>query len=213
MLYLLLGILFGWSFWELCERYAARGLMYINPLVFMTMLVWGSSGLFPLRFFPENRFSSILQFFYTAVPDWDILLYSWTSWSFLTHRSFLFSSNILPATCIGAIWLLSSFRKLFFSSTRSALYFLSLNISIGLSVGVAAHLLADVLQNLVLFGKDLLLFLLPGDYPYRSFKFEIGNKGLIESLIWVGLNLALGLIIPFLIIKSTSLEAEGKYHK
>lgn len=204
MLYFLLGILSGWAFWELCERRANRGLMCINPITFFIMLIWGSSGFFLLRLLSENRFSSILQFFYLAIPDWDIPLYSWTNWDFLIHRSYLFSSTILPIAYIGSSWLLSKFRK----QSSLNLNSLSLNIVIGLSVGMSAHLLADVFLNLILYGKDLTLFLLNPilhkDYPYRDFRFEIGDMGAIQSLTWAGSFLVLGLVIPFYTLKLAS---------
>jgi hypothetical protein len=36
------------------------------------------------------------QFFYMAIPDWDIPLYKITKFSFLLHRSWLFHSVLLP---------------------------------------------------------------------------------------------------------------------
>jgi len=215
MFQFLLGLTVGWAFWGVCERYARRGLLlHVNPITFILMVIWGSSGFFLLRIFPQNEFSSLLQFLYLPVPDWDIPLSVWTGWDFLIHRSLLFSSNILPIACIGLSWLLLNFSRQRSSSTGLRVKSLLLNMAIGLSVGVSAHLLGDVLLNLILNGKDLILFRLnsifSGNYSYRSFNFEIGNRGVIFSLVWVGLNSFIGIMAPFAIILLASAHKQVK---
>ncbi len=200
MLHFLLGITLAWAFWELCERYAKRGLLQINPITFLLMVIWGSSGFFLLRIFPQHRFSSVVQFFSLAVPDWDIPLSVWTGWDFLTHRSLLFNSTLLPIACIGLSCLLISLSRKS-SSTNLKSKFFFLHSAIGLSVGISAHLIGDVLLNLFLYSEDIVNSIFSQNDLHTRFGFEISNQGILFSLFWVALNSLIGFAIPFAIIK------------
>ena len=208
VIYLFGGIAVGYGFWELCEQYAKKGLRFINPLWFLIMVIWGASGFFFLRplsfllnFLPKSLdsfFSSILQLFYKAVPDWDIPLYVWTkgSWEFLHHRSLLFSSVVLPISLliislvvlpIGLLIIsviLPKFNKRISGSIYHLLNWLR-DVALGLSIGISVHLCGDILLKWI---------------PREDTDIKIYGLETFDSWVWFVLNLILGFSIPFIII-------------
>ncbi|MBE8990046.1 hypothetical protein [Nostoc sp. LEGE 12450] len=183
--YLFLGMLVGYGFWEFCECYAKVGISRINPFLYPFMVVWGASGFF---FLPYVEYAHLS---YYAVPDWDIPLTVWMQLEFLQHRSWLFSSVLIPLAFLAIAQLLQNTRqrhskrinkvfKIFIGSLK--------DISLGLSVGISAHLMGDF----------LLQWIRSGDTSINIFGWTK-----LYSLIWLALNLLLGLIVPFLIIRKT----------
>jgi hypothetical protein len=110
-----------------------------------------------------------------AIPDWDIPLYKWTRLPFLIHRSWLFHSAILPIAI-----LLGSLGGL--QRTRSQLWKWVRDGAMGLSVGMCAHLVWDAILS----------------STKRGFFIRGWNNG--TSLAWLGLNLLVGIGIPFAIV-------------
>lgn len=51
LMHFITGIAVGVGFWWLLERYTRFGARLINPICFLSMLVWGASGLFLFRTF------------------------------------------------------------------------------------------------------------------------------------------------------------------
>ena len=204
VIYLFGGIAVAYGFWELCERYAKKGLQSINSLWFLIMVIWGASGFFFLRplfffldFLPKSLdsfFSSILQLFYTAIPDWDILLYVWSSGylGFLQHRSLLFSSVVLPVTILSISLLLPILISLLLptlnqgisDSIHRLLNWLR-DVALGLSVGISVHLCGDILLKWI---------------PRKDTGINIYGWETFHSWVWLMLNLLLGFSIPFIII-------------
>lgn len=94
LMHFAVGLAVGVCFWQLLEYYARGGVRQINPILFLLMLVGGASGLFLFC----KLHIPILDgdFFYVAVPDWDIPLYNWTRLRFLIHRSWMFHSVLVP---------------------------------------------------------------------------------------------------------------------
>lgn len=177
-MHFVVGVAVGVGFWQLLERYAKVGVRRINPIWFLIMLIWGASGLFFFRKLNIPVLSN--DFFYMAVPDWDIPLYNWTRFRFLIHRSWLFHSALLP---IGLL-LIS------FWGTNRRNQSISINPSwkwlrdatMGLSVGISAHLIWDALLSETKAG------------------FIIFGWNHFTSLAWLALNLILGLGVPFVVI-------------
>lgn len=186
--YFFLGILVGDSFCDFCERYAGVGISRINPILFPVIVVWGASGFFfvPDSFLPDVEYAHLS---YYAVPDWDIPLAVWTQLEFLQHRSWLFSSVLIPLTFLAIAQLAKNncqrhpnrITKFFISSLK--------DISLGLLVGISAHLMGDL----------LLQWIPSGDTSIKIFGWPP-----LTSIIWLILNLLLGLVIPFLVIRKAS---------
>ncbi|WP_373526197.1 hypothetical protein [Nostoc sp.] len=182
--YLFLGLISGYCFWELCEHYTGIGISRINPIVFILALCWGASGFF---FLPPLSFTAN-QLIYYALPDWDIPLSLWIKLGFLQHRSWLFSSVILPL----ALLIISRLSERYFARKQwflSFIFHFIRDISIGLSVGSSAHL----------FGDFSLQWIPVGDTSINIF----GWQKPVYFYIWLVVNLLLGLGIPFLAIAST----------
>jgi len=177
LMHFVVGIAVGVCFWQVLEHYAKDGIRRINPILFLVMLIWGSSGLFLFR----KLHIPILEgdFFYMAVPDWDILLYNWTRLTFLIHRSWLFHSVLLPISLmIVSFWGINHH-----SFNRNRQWFKWLwDGAIGLSVGMTAHLIWDALLSSTKGG------------------FYISGWSQSNSLAWLILNMIFGLGIPFGVI-------------
>lgn len=176
-MHFVVGILTGLGFWWVLERRARAAAATINPICFLVMLIWGASGLFFFRKLGIPLLSDTL--FYMALPDWDIPLYRATGLRFLIHRSWLFHSVFIPLLCLaGWFWLakiptLSLWQKVMVRWGRDG--------AIGLSVGMSAHLIWDALLSSTRRG------------------FYIHGFGGPASYVWLGLNLLIGLGVPFLI--------------
>ena len=195
ILYLLLGIALYNCFEQQCERYAKGRIETVNPILSFSMVIWGASGFFFLRFFSlllPDYFNQLLQIVYTAIPDWDILFHTWTTWDWLNHPSWLFSSVMLPSIFLAISLLLPKFKKGLSNKTRRFLQDL-LDFAIGLYFGISAHLIADTI-----------LFWIPGGDNYNFFV-GLGELDVMIWIIWLLFNILLGLSIPFLII--TKLKA------
>lgn len=178
LMHLIVGIVVGIGFWQILERYAPVGVRRINPIWFLVMLIWGASGLFIFRKLHVPILSG--DFFYLAVPDWDIPLYNWTRWRFLIHRSWMFHSVLLPmGLLLTSFWGVDRHRK---AITVSPAWSWLRDGAIGLSVGMSAHLIWDALLSMTKQG------------------FTIGGWNQPTSLAWLGLNLIIGLGVPFAII-------------
>lgn len=143
------------------------------------MLIWGASGLFFFRKLHIPVLSH--QFFYMAVPDWDIPLYNWTRLRFLIHRSWLFHSALFPLSLLILSWW-GMKRSRSHSGNAHQWWQWLRDAAMGLSVGMSAHLIWDALLSSTKRG------------------FAIFGWNHFDSLAWLVLNLILGLGIPFLII-------------
>lgn len=182
--YLFLGMLAGYSFWAFCERYAGVGISRINPFLFIFTVVWGASGFF---FVPDAEYAH-LSYYAVPIPDWDIPLAVRMQPEFLQHRSWLFSSVLIPLTFLAIAQLVKNTRQrhskrinkvfeIFISSLK--------DVSLALLVGISAHLMGDF----------LLQWIPSGDTSINIFGWTP-----LTSRIWLILNLLLGLVIPFLVI-------------
>ncbi|MCL1469929.1 hypothetical protein [Argonema antarcticum] len=181
LIHFVVGLAVGAGYWWLLERYAKEGVKRINPIWFLVMLIWGASGLFFFRKLHIPVLSD--QFFYMAVPDWDIPLYNWTRFRFLIHRSWLFHSTLFPLGLLILSWW-SMKRDRSYSDSSHQWWWWLRDAAIGLAVGMSAHLIWDALLSSTKHG------------------FTIFGWSYSDSLIWLVLNLILGLGIPFLIILS-----------
>ncbi|MBD2124732.1 hypothetical protein H6F68_28085 [Trichocoleus sp. FACHB-262] len=174
-LYLFFGMALGYAFWEFCERYAREQILYVNPILFVIMLVWGASGFF---FLPYSQ-DLIIQLLCYAIPDWDIPLSMGRQSDLFQHRSWLFSSILIPLILLGIAILSAVFRlRLVLSSLR--------NIAIGLLVGISAHLLGDLLLQWI---------------PIGDTDIKIYELDSLHSRVWLFLNLVFGLVLPFSVIR------------
>ena len=191
--YLFLALGIALVFWSYAERYTEKGLRFVNPLLFLVMVIWGASGFFflsPVLQFLPSFFDSILDIFYKAIPDWDIALYIWSNywfprvgWEFLKHRSWLFSSVIIPT----AILVISILPSLLHKPILAKKYRWHLNtlrsIAFGLFVGVSVNLCGDILLSFI---------------PRGDIGFKIYGWNQSDSLIWFAFHIFLGIFIPFL---------------
>lgn len=183
LMHLGVGLAVGASFWQLLERYAPAGVRRINPIIFLIMLIWGASGLF---FFRKLHIPILDgQFFYMAVPDWDIPLYNATRLRFLIHRSWLFHSVLIPiAGLMLSLWGMQRDR-------RTRFWRWGRDGAIALSVGMTAHLIWDALLSETKRG------------------FIIHNWNHSTSVGWLVINLIVGLMIPFGIIFAMKRSPNG----
>ncbi|MFB2970548.1 hypothetical protein ACE1CD_16385 [Aerosakkonema sp. BLCC-F183] len=178
-IHFMVGLGIGSGYWWLLERYAREGARRINPIWFFVLLIWGASGLFFFRKLHIPILSN--EFFYMAVPDWDIPLYNWTRLRFLLHRSWLFHSALLPLGLLIFSWW-GMTRSLSHSPANHRWWQWSRDAAIGLSVGMSAHLIWDAMLSSTKRG------------------FLIFGWNYFHSLVWLVLNLILGLGLPFLMI-------------
>jgi len=179
LMHFVVGLAVGVGFWQLLERYAKGGVRRINPIWFLIMLIWGASGLFFFRKLHIPVLSN--DFFYMAVPDWDIPLYNWTGLRFLIHRSWLFHSALFPiGLLLFSLWGMNRRQ----SASISPVWKWLRDGAMGLSVGISAHLIWDALLSETKGG------------------FMIFGWNHFTSLAWLALNLILGLGIPFVVILS-----------
>lgn len=194
-LYLLLSIGISWLFWNRAERYAKKGLHYVDPFLFIVMVIWGASGFFFFSFilhFIPTLYHSIIGLFLKPIPDWDISLYIWanhlfsdTDWDLFKHRSWLFSSVIIPILLMVISILIVALRKSISSKSFRVLN----SIIIGLFVGISSHLSGDLVFS----------FIPRGNIGYKIYDFNTSI-----SQLWFASNILLGISIPFLIICLTS---------
>ncbi|MGK7926866.1 MAG: hypothetical protein AB4290_16765 [Spirulina sp.] len=175
LMHFLIGAGIGWSFWQFLERYAKIGVRHLNPFIFTIAVLWGASGLFFFRLLQVPILEG--QFFYMAIPDWDIPLYKITKFSFLLHRSWLFHSVLIP---IGL--LIASFVGIHQKHIAILSYWLR-DTAIALCVGMSAHLIWDALLS----------------ESKRGFFIRGWTHS--HSLIWLFVNLAIGFGVPFIIIR------------
>ena len=172
----------GVLFWAALERHHRSAARVINPLVFLIMVVWGASGLFLFRKLGIPLLSHTA--FYMAVPDWDLPLYKLTRLRFLIHRSWPFHSVLIPLLLLG-LWLWLSRQPGWHRWQRIGLSTLR-DGAIGLSVGMSAHLIWDALLS----------------STRRGFYIHGFSSG--TSLLWLLVNVALGLGVPWLIAGALS---------
>jgi hypothetical protein len=177
LMHFVVGLAVGVGFWQILEHYAKVGVRRINPIWFLIMLIWGASGLFFFRKLHIPILSN--DFFYMAVPDWDIPLYNWTRLRFLIHRSWLFHSALLPISLLFiSLWGMNRAQSL---SNNPKWNWLR-DAAIGLSVGISAHLIWDALLSETKAG------------------FLINGWNHSTSLTWLAFNLIMGFGVPFLVI-------------
>jgi len=177
LLHFATGLAVGIAFWWLLERRARSAAHVINPILFLIMLVWGASGLFFFRKFGVPLLSH--SFFYMAFPDWDIPLYKATGLRLLIHRSWMFHSVLIPLGLLG-IW---GWLRQHPPKTRlgRSLVDVLRDSAMGLSVGISAHLMWDALLS----------------STRRGFYIHGFSNGL--SLLWLLINLILGIGLPLLV--------------
>lgn len=179
LLHFAVGLVIGVVFWGLLERYSRSAVRTINPIAFLSMLVWGASGLFLFRKLGIPFLSH--TYFYMAIPDWDIPLHRATGLSFLIHRSWLFHSVLIPMGLLGlSLWLSQQSPV---TRMQRGLVNLLRDCAIGLSVGMSAHLLWDALLSSTRRG------------------FYIEGFGSLFSLIWLLGNLVIGIGVPLLLAR------------
>ena len=207
--YLFLGILVSFCFWNFseisCQRYFKKKISSTDPFLFLITGIWGSSGFFflsPILHILPVPLHPPLRLLCTAFPQWDILFYIWAhswfsspkweifndvEWQIFILRSWLFHSIIIPTLLILGSYLIQNF--LYSSPAANTKVRHRLNtvfiIGIGLSVGVSAHLLGDILL-----------------YPFPG-----GGANLLiyrwnqqASLLWTTSHMFLGLLVPFFFI-------------
>ncbi|MGG6295370.1 hypothetical protein ACQ4M4_13345 [Leptolyngbya sp. AN02str] len=184
LMHFLVGLVIGVLFWQMLKRWAPGSTRRINPGLFLVMVVWGASGLFLFRKLGIPLLSA--DWVYMAVPDWDIPLYKLTQWRFLIHRSWLFHSTLIPTALIWlSVWQLGQ------RSHRAWKWIL--DGAMGLSVGMATHLVWDTLAS------------------KRGFVVHGWNAG--GSLLWLIASLVAGFGIPWLIAwaihRPSSLDTSG----
>jgi hypothetical protein len=126
-------------------------------------------------------------FFYMAVPDWDIPLQRATGLRLLIHRSWLFHSVLIPMGLMG-VWFWTSLKSAQHQPQRILVNLLR-DASIGLSVGMSAHLIWDALLSSTRRG------------------FYIHGFGQPLSLLWLLGNLIIGLGVPLFIAKQLQHES------
>ncbi|KAM3093298.1 hypothetical protein ACKFKG_20030 [Phormidesmis sp. 146-35] len=181
--YLFLGLITGHIFWELCEHYCERAISYVNPLLFILTLCWGASGFFflPPIFLPADQF---LQY---AFPDWDIPLSLLLKSHFLQHRSWLFSSTLIPLAFLSIIILQSILTQKTLQKRRFLIFLLNSlrDICVGFSVGITAHLIGDLIFQWI---------------PARDTGIAIAGWQNLYSYTWFVLSLLFGFSIPLISI-------------
>lgn len=124
--HLVIGIVFAVLFWYILEKRYDRPAL--NPILLFLGCLWGACGLFFFRWFFIDINIPILksQWFYTAFPDWDILILGIGA-----HRNLFFHSAIFPIALMGiAVW-----KKLLWLR----------DFGIGLTLGITAHLAWDMI--------------------------------------------------------------------
>ena len=193
--YLFLALGTSWFFWNSAERYAKKGLHFVDPFLFLVMVLWGASGFFflsPILHVLPTSLHPILQLFFKPVPDWDIYLYIWANsysssieWEFLKHRSCLFSSVIIPIL----LMTISILSKILHKPILAKSYRTLSSITIGLFIGISTHLSGDILLSFI---------------PRGDVGFKIYSLSTSISLIWFASNIFLGIFIPFFWILLTS---------
>ncbi|MEM9089509.1 MAG: hypothetical protein AAGC93_12280, partial [Cyanobacteria bacterium P01_F01_bin.53] len=157
IIYLLLGVTLYNYFEQWCERYNKPGIESVNPVLSLIMVVWGSGGFFFLRFLSlllPNWLNPLLQVLFTAVPDLGLIFAKWMQYSWLSHPSWLWKSILLPTVLLVISLLVPKPRNHLMPKGRRYSKYL-FDLSLGLYVGVSAHLIAD-----------LLLFWIPGGDNY-----------------------------------------------
>jgi len=191
LLHFAIGLAVGLAFWWALERYTRSAARVVNPIAFLVMLVWGASGLFLFRKLGLPGLSH--TFFYMAIPDWDIPLHNATRLHFLIHRSWLFHSVLIPMMLLG-VWFWFS-RSGTLRGWQRSLTNLLRDGAIGLSVGICAHLLWDALLSFTRRG------------------FYIHGFGSTFSLLWLLLNLIVGIGVPLLIAGSIQSPGHALRHE
>ena len=218
LLYVGVGLAAIWYYDQWMEKKVNKG---INSIFLVLAFMWGVSGFFiVLEFFdfltivitfvkrkflnfnfsvklPDLISSHIYQLFYLPIPDWDIFANSLTDdrYSFFEHRSFLFSSIILPSLVLLISYILSKFIK---NSWRWAVNILR-NFSLGLFLGISVHLILDIL---VYFLNKLLVIISSS----VSMDIKVNGFSHTASWLWLIINIFLGLLIPTIVIwKNNSL--------
>ena len=202
LFYLFLALGISWFFWNSAEKYARKGLQFVDPLSFFIMSIWGASGFFflsPILHFVPSLFQPILQLYFKPLPDWDIYLYIWANsyfsnieWEILKHRSWLFSSVLLPILLI----IISLLLRILYKPIRTKYHYIINSILIGLSIGVSAHLSGDILLSFI---------------PRGDIGFKIYGWNLLSSFIWFISHIFLGFSIPFFLIWLISVISKKKY--
>ena len=166
----IVGLLFLWMFWYALENHQRAHL--VNPLWLLFGTIWGASGFFFIRWGlhlagirfgrPSGIYDTLV---YRAFPDWD--------WLFHAHRNFFTHSAIVPIL----IMLLAVSRK--WRWLR--------DIGIGLAVGIASHLVWDVISV--------------ANYPHNYIRHLDGYAG----ALWTLSNSIIGVFVAYYLIGRTAL--------
>ena len=192
--YLFLGVLVGYLFWERCESSYKKEILKVNPLIYIFTLCWGASGFF----FLPKVFSNMDQIIQRAFPDWDIPLSLFLHLNLLQHRSWLFSSTLVPIALLSIVLSFQFLRNqnLVRNNKRWLTFIWNFirDFSIGLSVGVSAHLIGDFSFQWI---------------PAGDTNISIFGWQELYSHLWLILNIFLGLIIPFLVINRIRLPSNN----
>lgn len=195
--YLFLALGISWLFWNFAEKYASKGLKFVNPVCFLIAVIWSGSGFFffsPILNILPSLFHPILQLLFEPLSNWDIFLHIWANsffsnieWELLKHRSLLFNSVAIPIF----LMIISISPKKIYQPILTK-YSCTLNsISIGLFVGISSHLFGDIFLSFI---------------PRGDIGFTINGLNQETSLIWLVLNIFLGILIPFFLIRLTSIH-------
>lgn len=130
LMHFLIGGGCAYMFWHVLE--SRRTSNVVNPFWFALACIWGASGLFFIRWALNwmniDFFSAPDRFLYAAFPDWDGVLFGWYN-----HKHILFHSEIFTVLLlIGAIHWMKRWVR---------------DFAVGLIVGVASHLVWDVIHG------------------------------------------------------------------
>lgn len=164
------GAFFVWLFWHILEKNRQEHL--VNPYWFIVGSIWGASGFFFVRWlfvllgWKFGRTTGVYDtLLYMAYPDWDLLFSGW-------HRNMFFHSNITAIILI-VVALMKKWTWL-------------RDIGIGLAIGVASHLLWDIVSS--------------ANYPYTYIRHLTGYLG----AIWAVSNAIIGMFFSYYVVSKSS---------
>lgn len=212
-IYLFLGLSISAFFWNSSEKYFKKGLKVIDPVWLLLMAIWGASGYFFLSFifhflgfishflgfvlphFLLVVFDTLLAFFFSAVPDWDLLIYMLAQQLrlplSLTILNYFFNSAIIPiAFIVIGIFIIPRLRNSSKDKAYKHLQAQMWSIGIGLSLGFSAHFLGDVAVSI------LGLFIRWGDAELEVCAFPCQGT----SFLWFLVNILICFVMPYLFV-------------
>lgn len=165
------GVVAIMMFWYALEHHRCAHL--VNPIWLILGCIWGASGIFFIRWIFTWIGINFLRrpdtLLYTAFPDWDGVLFGW----YKHHRHILFHSNVLPVLLL----IFAIAKKL--KPLR--------DFAIGLIVGVASHLVWDIIHG-----------------PFNNIK----HLDFFLSALWMLSNALIGVFFAYYMIGKSALPLE-----